>query len=65
MNKTEGLLRTLFDFQRFAGNKRLEALIRDADGAGNGVPLEDSALEVNAAGGAEVWRSETKDGLKP
>ena len=65
MNKTEGLLRTLFDFQRFAGNKRLEALIRDVDGAGDGVPLEDSTLELNAAGGADVWRNETQDGLKP
>lgn len=35
MDKTESLLRALFDFQRFAGNERLDALIRAAGDAGN------------------------------
>ncbi len=65
MDKTEYLLRTLFDFQRFAGNGRLDRLIRAAAETEGGVPLEDSELELNAAGDADAWRLRTKDGEKP
>ena len=65
MDRTERMVRTLFDFQRFAGNKRLDRLIRAAQEAGDGVLLDDSELELNAAGDAEAWRVGKKDEDKP
>lgn len=75
MDKTENLLRALFDFQRFAGNERLDGLIRAAGdgnagnmgfgGAGAGVPLEDDDMELNAAGEADAWRVRTGERKKP
>lgn len=58
----ENLLRALFDFQRFAGNERLDALIRAAGGSDAGTPLDDGALDLNAAGEPDVWRLPGKDG---
>lgn len=47
--KMQKTLSALFDFQRFAGNARLETLI--AEGNGGGGELEDDDLTwVNAAG---------------
>ena len=63
MDRTEQMV--LFDFQRFAGNKRLDRLIRAAQEAGDGMLLDDSELELNAAGDADAWRVGTKDEDKP
>lgn len=60
MDKTEKLLRRLFDYQRFEENERLDKLIQDADGE-DGVPLEDSRLDLNAAGEPEIWRSRKRE----
>ena len=65
MDRTEQMVRTLFDFQRFARNRRLDRLIRAAQKTGDGVLLDDSELELNAAGDADAWRIETKGGDKP
>ena len=65
MDRTEHVLRTLFDFQRFAGNRRLDRLIRAAQAAGDGVLLDDSELELNAAGDADARRIQRKDEDKP
>ena len=65
MDRTEQMVRTLFDFQRFAGNKRLDRLIRAAQEAGDGMLLDDSELELNAAGDTDAWRTQTKDEDKP
>ena len=60
MDGIEKLLRSLFDFQRFKGNKRLDRIIQHStEGGGNGLPLEDSQMEVNAAGEPETWRIPT------
>ena len=64
MDRTEKLLRALFDFQHFAGNERLDKIIRTAEQTGNGTPLEDSELEVNAAGEANAWRFSAEDDKK-
>lgn len=65
MDKTEGLLRALFDFQRFEGNKRLDDVICAAGDVGGGVPLEDDDMELNAAGEADAWRVRTGEKKKP
>lgn len=52
----ENLLRSLFDFQRFAGNLSLDRLIRSAEFPGGALPLSDGELEINAAGESEAWR---------
>ena len=57
MDETEKLLRSLFDFQRFEGNERLNRVILGTEGGENGLPLEDSLLELNAAGEPEAWRA--------
>ncbi len=61
MDGIERTLRVLFDFQRFSGNRRLGRLIRDAEEARAGVGLDDSELELNAAGDADALRLRTKD----
>ena len=58
----ENLLRALFDFQRFAGNERLDALIRAAEEPDAGTPLSDGELDLNAAGEPEAWRPRGEDG---
>lgn len=46
----ERILQALFDFQRFADNERLAAVIRETESVSCG-PLSDDDLElVNAAG---------------
>ncbi len=62
MDRSEKLLRALFDFQRFQKNERLEKIVRTED---MGVPLDDSDLELNAAGENETWRAETGGDEKP
>ena len=57
----ENLLRALFDFQRFAGNERLDALIRAAELPGDTMELSDDELDLNAAGEPDVWRLPGKD----
>ncbi len=64
MDRTESRLRALFDFQRFAGNSRLEKLIRSVEETAGGVPLDDCELEVNAAGDADVYRLQAEDRKK-
>lgn len=59
MDETKKLLRSLFDFQRFEGNERLNRVVRSIEGGGNELPLEDSCLELNAAGEPETWRIRT------
>lgn len=59
MDETKKLLRSLFDFQRFEGNERLDRVIRSVEAGGSGLPLEDSWLELNAAGEPEAWRTRT------
>lgn len=57
MEKTEKMLRALFDFQRFAENKRLEAMILSAEeGVGS---LDDDELEINAAGDLDALFTQT------
>lgn len=46
--KMQKTLSALFDFQRFAGNARLETLI--AEGGGGGELEDDDLTWVNAAG---------------
>ena len=62
MENMEKRLRALFDFQRFAGNERLDALIRAAEESDAGTPLDDGELDLNAAGEPEAWRLRGKDG---
>ena len=61
MDRTERLLRMLFDFQRFAGNERLSRVICAADGAGAGMALDDCELELNAAGNLDMQRLSAKE----
>ncbi len=65
MDRTERVLQKLFDFQRFTGNKRLDRLIRDAEESEVGVLLDDSELELNAAGDADAWQLRKEDEEKP
>ena len=65
MKNTEKRLRSLFDFQRFAGNPRLADLIRVAGLPGEAVELPDDELDLNAAGEADAWRKLPDDGEKP
>ncbi len=62
MEKMENMVRALFDLQRFAGNKRLEAMILSA--AEEVGSLDDEELEVNAAGDADALfdRTDGDDG---
>ncbi len=47
----EKTLKRLFDYQRFANNKRIADMIADTESRYNASPLSDDALElVNAAG---------------
>ena len=62
MDNMEKRLCALFDFQRFAGNERLDALIRAAGESDAGTPLDDGELDLNAAGEPETWRTQGKDG---
>lgn len=56
-------LRELFDYQRFAGNKRLAALIERAEGVQSESLSDDDLEYVNAAGDIAVARiaQEEKD----
>ncbi len=65
MDQMEQVLRALFDFQRFDENVRLGKLIRAAGETKDGALLDDSELELNAAGDADAWRIETKGEDKP
>ena len=65
MENTEKRLRSLFDFQRFAGSQRLDALIRAVGLPGDVRELSDDELELNAAGEPEAWRSLTDGDKKP
>ena len=60
----ENLLRALFDFQRFAGNQRLDDVIRSAGLPGGAVELTDDELDLNAAGDVEAWRLMPDNGEK-
>lgn len=59
MDKTEKLLRSLFDLQHFEKNERLDKVIHGAEDGESGLPLDDSQLEFNAAGEPEAWRIRT------
>ncbi len=51
---TEQVLRALFDFQKFSGNRKLEAVIQDTQSR-QAAALTESELEfVNAAGVPEI-----------
>lgn len=55
MNIMEKKLNSLFDYQRFAGNDRLSAMIKAAESGSGGRELsEDDLAFVNAAGEFEV-----------
>lgn len=56
-------LRELFDYQRFAGNKRLAALIERAEGVQSESLSDDDLEYVNAAGDIATARiaQEEKD----
>ena len=47
-------LKTLFDFQRFANNETLNALIRDTQSRTPSALTEDELSFVNAAGAPEI-----------
>lgn len=54
MNITKKKLQSLFDYQRFAGNERLDNMIRKAEGLSSAVELgEEDLVLVNAAGDLE------------
>ncbi len=65
MDNFEKTLHALFDLQRFAGNERLDKLIRRAVPTDGSVSLDDNDLELNAAGESDVWRMKTEDDEKP
>ncbi len=51
----EKTLKRLFDYQRFADNKRIADMIADTESRYNAVPLSDDMLEfVSAAGEADI-----------
>ena len=51
----ERMLSRLFDYQRFANNKRIADMITDTESRYNAVPLSDDMLElVSAAGEADI-----------
>lgn len=53
----EKVLKALFDYQRFQGNKRLDAMISETERRYEGQALADNDLElVNAAGEADNFR---------
>lgn len=54
-------LKTLFAFQGFAANKRLDALIRDTESRYSDVLTDDELESVNAAGGGYLPISSNKD----
>ena len=51
---TEQILRTLFDFQRFSRNRRLEVLIQDTESRQASALSESELSYVNAAGIPEM-----------
>ena len=61
MHNIEKLLRELFDFQRFEKNERLDNVISSVEGGESGIPLDDSRLDLNAAGESDTWRALTKE----
>lgn len=57
MENTEKMVRALFDLQRFAENKRLEAMIlAAAEEVGS---LDDEELDLNAADGTDAFLAQT------
>ena len=59
----EKTLKRLFDYQRFADNKRIADMIADTESRYNAVPLSDDMLElVSAAGEADIQGGLKKDG---
>ena len=57
------MLKRLFDYQRFANNKRIADMIADTESRYNAVPLSDDMLElVSAAGEADIQGRLKKDG---
>ena len=59
----EKALKRLFDYQRFADNKRIADMIADTESRYNAVPLSDDMLElVSAAGEADMQGRLKKDG---
>ena len=46
----EKMLKRLFDYQKFSGNSRLEAMIRDTESRYDSVLSDDDLEYVNAAG---------------
>ena len=64
MEQLERALSALFDFQRFAANRRLAELLRETEErTGGPCLLEDEALELYAAGDADLLREKGKDKL--
>ena len=51
---TDQVLRGLFDFQKFARNKKLDALIQDTQSRQNSSLSESELAYVNAAGIPEI-----------
>ncbi len=59
----EKTLKRLFDYQRFANNKRIADMIADTESRYNAAPLSDDMLElVSAAGEADDQSKLKKDG---
>ena len=59
----EKALKRLFDYQRFADNKRIADMIADTESRYNAVPLSDDMLElVSAAGESDIQGRLKKDG---
>ena len=59
----EKAFKRLFDYQRFADNKRIADMIADTESRYNAVPLSDDMLElVSAAGEADIQGRLKKDG---
>lgn len=61
MKRMEQILPTLLDLQRFVGNTRLDAMLRDAEDDCVVALSEEELGYVNAAGDADVLRRQLED----
>lgn len=57
----EKTLKRLFDYQKFSGNSRLEAMIRDTESRYDNVLSDDDLEYVNAAGSAYHQKRDKHD----
>lgn len=61
MKHMEQILPTLLDLQRFVGNSRLDAMLREAEDDCDAVLSDEEMGYVNAAGNADIRRKQLED----